>query len=242
MNNKSSGNVAGQGHLGSPVNINTKYLIHLSRGYMRYFLFLLVGLFVVGCVTTDFFSKLNPAHPPGVQYQRILIYFLDAQGDYAEFGEETTKQQIAKVFGPSIQCYLYSKEFFTGLVVSPQIKEDIHNFETAKNIDAVIICTGARGKQTNAGWNTVNGMSMYHNDEQNIVGYRMELIDLKVGKAVWYSTDKASGSSLLNSDKDLVAGFIERAVLDMKLNQLLGVDDRPSPFVTPVLPAAKTAI
>jgi hypothetical protein len=195
---------------------------------MRYLPLLCIPLFLCGCVTTNFYSRLNP-DCAGLQYQRILVQFADQEPGFSTFGEKALKDVISKNIGPNIQCYLYSDEFYTGYKPRAEMKADVQNFLAGKKIDALLICISVQDlkKQTNTMYNAATGMTSSYNNDQKVAGYRMELFDLRTGKSVWYSTAKMEGLSLLNSYQGMMKSFLEKAVLDMKSNFLLGVDDRP---------------
>ena len=193
-------------------------------------LFFLPLLFLCGCVTTNYFAKMNPEFA-GMKYQRVLIQFIDLEPGFAQYGEQAAKKEIHLVFGKKIECYLVSDEFYTGIRARGEMKADIEQFVKDKRIDATLICVVAQAvkKETNVLSNpSMNGIPIYANNDQKNIGYRMELFDQRVKKSVWYSSAHMEGNSLLNSFQGMMNGFIKKSVTDLKENDLLGVDERPN--------------
>ena len=196
----------------------------------RYFLLMILFLTLPGCITTEFFSKQN-LEIKNLKYQRILIQFADVQPDYAQFGERQVKSAVELAFGKTIQCYLYSDEFYTGLRQPKEMLSDLEKFKQEKNIDAVLICVGRRGikKETNILTNPGMSAPIYANNDQKQLIYRMELIDPREKKSVWYSTTQSEGNAFFNSYKDMIKIFIDKSVKDLKVKDLLGEDNRTAP-------------
>lgn len=190
-----------------------------------------------GCASTKFFSQMN-VDMQGFKYQRVLILFGNTQQDYAVFGEKTTQEEIAKVFGPGIQCYLYSQEFYTGTKSRKEIKAELDQFVQAHNIDAILICTSAQDlkRQNQMVYN--GSMWVNNNDDQKTAKYRMELLDVRANKSIWYSTASSEGSTYFNSYEGLMKGFIHQSVGDMKAHDLLGPNNRLMPAVSPANPGS----
>lgn len=178
-----------------------------------------------------------------MQYQRLLVQFVDPQPDYAEFGEKTMKEDITKTFGGDIHCYLYTDQVYLGMSDPAQVARDLENFEASKNIDAVIICFSKRGvdSQSYETTNPTTHVTVNGSIDDKIAGYRMELFDTRLRKSIWFSTAKLDTKYPLVSFKDLMKTFIEKSIAELKINGLVGVDNRPTP--TPAEPESpKSAI
>src|SRR5579872_2836438 len=158
------------------------YMRNLSR------FFLLPLLFLCGCVATEFFSHVNPDWER-VKYQRVLIQFLDLRPGYAQYGEQTLQQAVSMTFGADIHCYLFTDEFYVGLIPRPSMKADIQAFERDKNIDALLICFsgGNQGLKENQYPNPLGYGTNSVMTEQKNANCRLELIDLRARQSVWYS-------------------------------------------------------
>ncbi len=195
-----------------------------------YWLFLVFAILLSGCVTKNYYSNLNPNFA-GLKYQRILIQFANLEPGLGPEGEKTLKQEIGNAFGPSIQCFLFSDEFYAAIQPKAEMSASIRRFLMENKIDGYLICISVQGvkKQTNV-MSTMSG-SVYANNDQKVAGYRMELFDLRTNHSVWYSTARMEGLSLLNSFKGMMTSFINKAVNDLKKHDILGLDVRPStPF------------
>jgi hypothetical protein len=191
-----------------------------------YWLLPVMLLPILGCVTTNFFSKMNPDYE-GLKYQRLLIQFLDREPGYAQYGEKALKAQIELLYGKTIECYLSSEQFYGGIRSKAEINAEVRRFMLEKRIDGVVICAGV--EQVKKQMNTVTNKygTTYYNDDQKAGGYRMELLDVRLNKSIWYSTASSQGNGFWNSYQGMMKGFIERSVQDLKANDLLGVDPRP---------------
>lgn len=200
---------------------------------------LLAGFLSSGCASTKFYSQMNN-NIPDVKYQRVLVQFGNSQQDYSVYGEKATQEEIAKAFGPDIQCYLYSQEFYTGLKSAQEIKADLTQFIQAHNIDAILICVSAQDLRRQNKMTYTGTMYMNTNDDQKMSKYRMELLDVRDNKSVWYSTATSEGSTYFNSYEGMMKGFIQKSVEDMKSHDLLGANHRLLPVVAPANP--KTSI
>lgn len=196
---------------------------------------LAAGFLATGCASTKFYSQMNN-NSPDVKYQRVLVQFGNTQQDYSVYGEKATQEEIAKAFGPDIQCYLYSQEFYTGTKSAQETKADLDQFIQGHNIDAVILCVSAQdlkrqNKMMYNGTMWING-----NDDQKQSKYRMELIDVRAHKSVWYATAASEGSTFFNSYEGMMKDFIHQSVGEMKSHDLLGANHRLLPAVAPANP------
>jgi hypothetical protein len=205
---------------------------------MRYwilFTFLGAAFLASGCASTKFFSQLNKDYP-GVKYQRVLIQFSDIQQDYSVYGEKATQDAIGKAFGGQVQCYLYSQEFYTGLRSKAEIKAELQQFITSRNIDAILMCVSSRNlkRETDMVYN--GKFWAPNNNDQKQAGYRMELIDVRAHRSVWYSTGDSEGSTYFNSYEGMMHSFIEKSVDDMKAHELLGPNHLLLPTGAPASP------
>src|SRR5579859_7899884 len=109
----------------------------------RLFFSAFLCLTLTGCVTTQFYSKSNPEYKD-FKYQRLLIKFADLQPAYSQYGEQAAQQAITEVYGKTIDCYLFSNEFYTGLRPRKEMAADVRAFEQDKKIDALLICITLR--------------------------------------------------------------------------------------------------
>jgi uncharacterized UPF0146 family protein len=196
---------------------------------------LAAGFLAVGCASTKFYSQMNN-NSPDVKYQRILVQFGNSQQDYSAFGEKATQDEIAKTFGPDIHCYLYSQEFYTGLKSAQEMKSELVQFIQEHNIDAVLVCLSAQDLKRQNKMTYTGTMWMNTNDDQKESKYRMELIDVRIHKSIWYSTATSEGSTYFNSYEGLMKNFIHKSVTDMKSHDLLGPNHQLMPAVAPANP------
>lgn len=180
----------------------------------RLFAILTSGLFLGGCIASHFSSTLNLRYA-GMQYQRILVKFVDFQPDLARAGEQAVQSQIAKVVGDPVQCYANTQIAFPPGGTRQQMQAETWKYEFENKIDAILVCVNARRIQ---------------GSEQNKDMYcRLELFDLRTNQSVWYSQDTLDTNSILYGFKDMIHRFAQEAVEDLNAKGLLGVDNR-SPF------------
>ncbi len=198
--------------------------------------FILVLLLCGGCASLNYYSKLNP-DCVGLQYQRILIQFVDPEPGYAQFGENVAKDEIEKQYGTTLQCYPISDLLYAGLQTRAEIETEVRKIIQDKKIDALLRCVSGQAvkKQTNVIYNPATGTTYANNDQKN-AGYRMELFDIRTNKSVWYSTAHAEANSFFNSFQGMMKGFIQKSVTDMKENNILGPDNRPDALPLPTEP------
>jgi hypothetical protein len=189
---------------------------------MKWFLPLLACCSVLGgCIASHFYSTLNPRYA-GMQYQRILVQFVEFQPDLARAGEQDVQSQIETVVGNPVQCYAYTQIPFPPGCTQQQMKAEIWKYEVENKIDATLVCFNARRIQ---------------NSEQNKDMYcRLELFDLRTSQSVWYSQSTLDTNNILYSFNDMIQRFVQETVQDLNAKGLLGVDNRPT--FTPGSPAA----
>lgn len=198
--------------------------------------FILVLFLCGGCASLNYYSKLNP-DCAGLQYQRILIQFVDPEPGYAQFGEKAAKEEITEQYGGTLQCYAVSDAIYAGLRTRAEIEADVRKFILDKRIDAILRCVSGQAvkKQTNVIYNPAVGTTYANNDQKN-AGYRMELFDIRTNKSVWFSTAHSEANSFFNSFQGMMKGFIQKSVADMKENNILGPDNRPDLLPPPSAP------
>jgi hypothetical protein len=201
-----------------------------------------------GCVTTEFYSKLNPQYQ-NLKFQRILVKFVDLQPDYTQFGEQTAQSAISIAFGSGVQCYLFSDQFYTGLKASREMQADIAKFEQENNIDALLICLSSRDNRPKEAQyyvppapGQVSGYSGSVVTDEKIVSCRLELFDLHTKKSVWFSQARLDSNSILYTFKSLLKIFVNKSVDDLKIKGVLGKDDRPVETPGPVPESPKQEI
>jgi hypothetical protein len=173
-----------------------------------------LGLLLGGCIASHFCSTLNPRYE-GMQYQRILVQFVDFQPDLSQYGEQAFQDEMARVCGDLVQCYTLSQLGLPAGLSKEKFSGEIWKFEVEKKIDAVLVCFNARRTQ--------GDLNQYKD-----MYCRLELFDLRTNQSVWYSQSSMDTNSVLYNYQDMLHNFARDAVDDLHTKGLLGIDNRPA--------------